>query len=205
MIRSYALALLGAVNLGLAGVLAWLWVTPDGGLRNVHWQAPAARKGDLASIVPPAPGMPVGDPSQYLAMLDRPLFSTTRRPPPPPPPPAPPPPVDTLATARVTGVFSGDGVGGIIVSVDGKSRRVRLNESVNGWTVKSIEPRSVTLAQGAQTRVLDMPRAALSTYTGLARQGAPGASGAAPTAAPRPPVPAAPTNSQRAVFGGSAR
>jgi hypothetical protein len=205
MIRRYAIPLLGAVNLALAGTLAWLWLAPDGSLRNVKWQAPAPRKGDLASMLPPTPGMPAGDPAQYLAMLDRPLFSTTRRPPPPPPPPAPPPPVDTLASARVSGVFSGDGVGGVIISVDGKSRRVRLNESINGWTVKSIAPRSVTLTQGAQTRVLEMPRAALSTYTGLARQSVPGAVPAPQAPAARPPAVAAPSNAPRAVFGGTAR
>jgi hypothetical protein len=199
--KRYALHALLLVNLALAAVLAWLWLTPAGALRNVHWQAPAPRKSELATMVPPLPGVSTAEPGQYLAMLDRPLFSSTRRPPPPPPPPAPPPPVDTLANARISGVFQSGGIGGIIISVDGRVQRVRLNEAVGGWTLKSIQGRDVTLASGAQTRVMQLPRAALTAYTGAPRQQV----GVPPPAPSAPPAqaPAAPRAPSRgAVFGG---
>ena len=84
MRRHVGLMLL-AVNTLLALVLAWLWVSPDGSLKNVHWSAPKAQMSNLRDLIP-ALGKPVPmDQSQFLAMLDRPLFSPTRRPPPPPP------------------------------------------------------------------------------------------------------------------------
>lgn len=166
--RRYALHVLLLLNLALIGILAWLWVTPAGALRNVHWSPPAPHSADYASMVPALPGVSNAGRGQFMAMLDRPLFSMTRRPPPPPPPPAPPAPVDTLSTARLFGVFEGGGIGGVILNIGGKNRRVRLNEVVDGWTVKAIQGRDVTFSSNGATRVLQLPRAALKAYTGLA-------------------------------------
>lgn len=201
--RRYVLHVLLLVNVGLAAVLAWLWVTPAGTLRDVHWQPPAARKTDFASMLPALPAVSTPDTGQFVAMLDRPLFSITRRPPPPPPPPAPEPPVDTLSTARLFGVFQGEGIGGVIMKIGGKDRRVRLNEAVDGWTLRSIEGRNVTFASGGQTRVLQLSRAALTTYTGLARQQP--VAPTVPGARSAPSAPPAAGTSPRAVFGGTAR
>lgn len=216
--RRYALQILLLVNAALALVLLWLWFLPDGSLRDVHWQPPEARKTDLANMLPALPGVGSADTSQFIAMLDRPLFAITRRPPPPPPPPQAPPPADNLSTARLSGVYQGDGVGGIILTIAGKERRLRLNEAVEGWTLQTIGGRDVTFARGGERRVLTLPRAALTASTG---QAAPplGAS----TTAPQPPVarpslpepstpgstegaarpPAAPQAPPKAVFGGS--
>lgn len=209
--RRYALQILLLVNAALALVLLWLWVLPDGSLRNVHWQPPEARKTDLANMLPALPGVGSADTSQFIAMLDRPLFSMTRRPPPPPPPPAhAEAPVDTLSTARLTGVFRGAGAGGIIINIAGKDRRVRLNEAIDGWTVLAIQERNVTFARGGNTRTLTLPRAALATYTGLSMSPAAPAQSAQPAQLDRaaPPVrpanaPAAASPSPKAVFGGS--
>lgn len=219
--RRYAPHFLLSVNAALVLCLLWLWFTPDGALRNVHWQAPAAQKSDFAAMLPGLPGVTPADTSHFIAMLDRPLFSITRRPPPPPPPPPAsspePPPVDNLSTASLSGVFEGTGVGGIIINIAGKDRRVSLNDMVDGWKVQTIAGRDVTFSRNGQTRQLTLPRAALTTYTGLVS--APQASQATPvgaravsassqasdSAAAAEPSAQTPRAPPRAVFGGSRR
>ncbi|KAF5297237.1 hypothetical protein FQA39_LY19271 [Lamprigera yunnana] len=114
--KRYIGSILIAVNVVLAVALAWLWLKPNGELKNTHWQAPRAQKSNLDGVVPHLGKPQAMNQSQFLAMLDRPLFSITRRPPPPPPPPAaevPPPPPDYLSEAVLTGMyFSRDGKSG---------------------------------------------------------------------------------------------
>ena len=219
MMKRYALNLLLLLNATLALVLAWMWFAPDGSLRNAHWTAPPPRTANYSAMLPPLPGIASADTSQFIAMLDRPLFSSSRRP--PPPPPLPPPaqaqaPVDNLSTARLSGLFFGDGVGGIIINIAGKHRRVRLNEGVDGWLLKSIQERSVTFARGGESRTLPLPRGALTTYTGLAPAPGQAAMNLA-TPGVSPLTPAAPSGGAagagapagaappRAVFGGTRR
>ena len=78
--RRNALALLAVLNLLLLGAIAWLWITPGGELRNMQWQAPSPVKVDLHALLPSLPGPGQSDTSQFLRMLERPLFSVTRRP-----------------------------------------------------------------------------------------------------------------------------
>jgi len=213
-----AIAILISVNVALAVVLAWLWFTPSGAIKNSVWTPQAAQKTDYAQMIPPLPGNAQVDTSKFVAMLDRPLFMLTRRPPPPPPPPDAPAPVDTLTTARISGIFSGSAGGGVIINLAGKDRRVRLNESIEGgWTLQSISGSTVTFAGAGQSRTLTLPRAALTSYSGLpvsspapAAQAQPAAAaaaaadaaagssggqgGAPPRSAPDP---------RRATFGGS--
>ena len=218
MMKRYALNLLLLLNATLALVLAWMWFAPDGSLRNAHWTAPPPRTANYSAMLPPLPGIASADTSQFIAMLDRPLFSSSRRPPPPPPPPLAQAaaPVDNLSTARLSGLFYGDGVGGIIINIAGKHRRVRLNEGVDGWLLKSIQERSVTFARGGESRTLPLPRGALTTYTGLAPAPGQAAMNLA-TPGVSPLTPAAPSGGAagagapagaappRAVFGGTRR
>ena len=209
MMKRYALNLLSLLNVALAVVLAGMWFAADGSLRNTHWAAPAPLTASYAAMLPPLPGVASADTSQFIAMLERPLFSPSRRPPPPPPPPTAlaAAPVDNLSTARLSGLFFGDGVGGIIIHIDGKHRRVRLNDGVDGWLVKSIQDRSVTFARGSESRTLPLPRGALTVNTGLVT--APGLASlnnAPPGVSPSTDPPArgsAPPS--RAVFGGARR
>lgn len=182
--RRHAMQILLLANVTLVFVLLWLWFLPDGSLRNAHWQPPEARKADLASMLPSLPGVGSADTSQFVAMLDRPLFTITRRPPPPPPPPQAPPPSDNLSTARLSGVYQGEGGGGIILSIAGKDRRVRLNEAIEGWTLQAITGRDVAFTRGGQRRVLTLPRAAL---TAEASQAASPLGAAKPIPKPSPP------------------
>ena len=219
--KRYALPVLLFVNGALAVWLAWMWFTPQGALRNVRWQPPAAQQTDLSNLLPALPALVQADTDRFMVLLERPLFSSTRRPPPPPPPPPASAPVDNLSTARLSGVFEGPGGTGIIIQIAGKDRRLQLNQALDGWTLRSVQGRQVTFSSGGQTRVLQLPRASLTTYTGQPLAAAPAP---APIQTPRAPLPGrsseeaaagagstpqAPEGAKspkpRAVFGGSRR
>jgi hypothetical protein len=214
--RRNALPLLVVLNLLLLGAIAWIWITPGGELRNMHWQPPSPVKVDLHALFPSLPGPGQSDTSQFLRMLERPLFSVTRRPPPPPPPPKveSPEPVNWFAQAKLTGVYEGQAGGGIIIFYEGKDRRVALNGYLDGWKLQSVSGAQASFEKSGQTRVVPLQRAALATYTGLpqARPVAapPREGGGRDVAAQQPPGSpaaagsnAAPENRSRAVFGGS--
>ena len=209
-----ALAILVGLNVLLLGGIAWVWVTPSGTLRNMHWQSPEPVKLDLLSMLPALPGPGQADTSQFLRMLDRPLFSATRRPPPPPPPPKVevPEPVNWFAQAKLTGLFEGEGVGGVIINYDGKDRRVPLNGTLDGWKLQSVSGAQAVFAQAGQTRSVPLQRATLLTGPGP-QQGRPTASPApGPGGAAAAPVQApltgggvkssAPSVARRSSFGG---
>ena len=203
--RRIALPLLAIFNVALLCCLAWVWFTPDGQLRNMRWQPPQPIKVDLQALLPTLPGPGQADTSQFLGMLERPLFSPTRRPPPPPPPPKVevPEPVNRFAQAKLTGVFEGAGVGGIIINYDGKDRRVPLNGVLDGWKLQSVTGAQATFSQKGQTRVVQLQRATLTTYTGVQQQPkpvAPPPGRAAANAAAATNAPAAPP--RRSSFGG---
>ena len=185
--------LLLLVILLLGGGLAWQWFDENAVPRSLAWTPPAAVLPELAKPVPaPQPGASAANPAQYLAMLERPLFAPDRRPPPPPAPPAPPPappPPDPLANVQISGIFSGDPAG-IIANVDGKARRVRINDSIGGWTLKSISGREVTFGQGSDSRQLRM---------NYSRLGPPVVRAAEPSMAPSAPGQAQPANAPSAA------
>lgn len=172
--KRYALHLLTALAIGLGLALAALWFHSDGSVRNSTWVPPEPLRVDYPAMLPVLPPVGSADTSRFVAMLDRPVFSVTRRPPPPPPPPeavqAPPP--DNLSTARLSGVFQGNGAGGVIISIAGKQRRAQINDSVDGWTLKSIQGPSVTFVRGGEQRVLTLQRSLLQAATGEGAQGA---------------------------------
>lgn len=165
-----ALTLLVALNVVLVLVLAALWLHRDGSVRNVRWQAPKPITSDYLQMLPVLPERTRVDTARFMSWLERPLFSVTRRPPPPPPPPSPstpPAPVDTLADAKLLGVAENGQTGAVILHIGGKSRRVRLNEMVDGgWVLRTVQARSATFDNAGQTRTLQLVRAAVSTYTG---------------------------------------
>lgn len=222
-----ALTLLVALNVVLVLVLAALWLHRDGSVRNVRWQAPKPITSDYLQMLPVLPERTRVDTARFMSWLERPLFSVTRRPPPPPPPPSPstpPAPVDTLADARLLGVAENGQTGAVILHIGGKSRRVRLNEMVDGgWVLRTVQARSATFDNAGQTRTLQLVRAAVSTYTGAVipvsappvpppppavpvalSQAAAAANAAAQSVPPAPPVSPAPQTSttRRPIFGG---
>ncbi len=222
-----ALTLLVALNVVLVLVLAALWLHRDGSVRNVRWQAPKPITSDYLQMLPVLPERTRVDTARFMSWLERPLFSVTRRPPPPPPPPSPPTPpapVDTLADAKLLGVAENGQTGAVILHIGGKSRRVRLNEMVDGgWVLRTVQARSATFDNAGQTRTLQLVRAAVSNYTGAVipvsapplpppppavpvalSQAAAAANAAAQSVPPAPPVSPAPQTSttRRPIFGG---
>ena len=161
MIRRHALALLLALVALLALALLALWVTPAGQLRHMRWHAPAPQTFDYAAMVPALPNPAAADTRRFVALLERPLFSPTRRPP-PPKPREDAPANDLMASARLLGLFEGAGDGGVIVLLDGKPRRVRLHEAVEGWQLTAVQLRAATFTRAGQKRELPLNRAPLS-------------------------------------------
>lgn len=146
----------------LAGGLAWMWFDQYGQLRNLAWTAPKALPPDIKVPADPSrAGVAAGDALLFAAILERPLFAPDRRPPPPPPPPIPPPPPDPLANIQIQGIFSGANAG-ILVRVEGKTRRVKINETIGQWTLKSIDGRDITFGQGDEKRQLRLAYARLN-------------------------------------------
>ncbi|MGQ8876884.1 hypothetical protein ACUTR7_05195 [Delftia sp. NA_296.1] len=151
----------------LGGALAWAWLTPELQLKNTAWIPPQPLKADIQALVPPA-NVPEDqskrDEQQLLEMQERPLFVISRRPPPPPPPPPPPDKKaqqevpDIWNQARVTGVFEG-AITGIIFSLEGKERRLLLNQNLAGWKLQSVQGGSVVLESNGRTRVLQLVKA----------------------------------------------
>lgn len=153
-----AFRILLLLNAALAALLALVWFDKDASLRNVHWTPPQPLPPPIKGLVPDLPAVGgTGDVRAFLETLERPLFTATRRPPPPPAPvkpPPPPPPPDPLAELRLFGIFGAGESGGIIALRDGKNTIIRVRDSIGPWVVKRIDDRSVTLTQGAETRVL---------------------------------------------------
>lgn len=184
--KRYATPILGVLNVALLVVLAALWLNSDGSLRNARWVEPVPVTNDYLQMLPALPERQSVDTNRFLALLERPLFQLTRRPPPPSPPAptaAAPEAIDNLSTAQLSGVVAGEKTASIIITMAGKARRVRLKDSVDGWMLQSIQGRSVTFSSGGQTRVLQLPRAAVASFSGTALP---------VPAAPIPPKPSAP-------------
>lgn len=159
MMGRYVIRLLWMLNALVGLVLVWIWFTPEGSARNVHWVPPEPQKPNFAAMVPELPAVASADTTRFVAILDKPLFSPNRRPPPPAPSPAAAPPSDPLANIQLFGVFVGAESGGILARVDGKNRRITMNDSIGAWKIKSIKDRDVTLVSGSETRVLHLSHA----------------------------------------------
>lgn len=149
------------LTLLLAAGLAWLWLDEHGQPRNLTWVAPKAIAPDIKlPASAPKPASTASNPASFAAIMERPLFAPDRRPP-PPPAPTPPPPPDPLANTQIHGIFTGANAG-IMARVDGKLRRIKIDETIGPWTLKSIDGRDVTFTQGAENRQLRLAYARLN-------------------------------------------
>ena len=171
--KRYTSVILIAANVALALLLVWMWFSPSGGLRNTQWAMPRGQKANLDGIVPRLGKAQAMDQRQFLAMLDRPLFSPTRRPPPPPPvaaAAAPPPPPDYLADAVLSGVYvSADGkTGGVIIKFQGKDKSLPLQGLLDGWTLSSIADNRVYFTRAGVTKEIALQKGKLQQGNGPA-------------------------------------
>jgi general secretion pathway protein N len=123
--------------------------------------------------------------SALTATRERPLFAPTRRPPPPPvkaeallPPPPPPPPPAEPEKPQLTlvGTVTGEPQNIAVVRDQATNRLVRLHvgEEVSGWSLRSVDSRTMTVAKNSQTVTLSLPP------PGSALLGAPGTPGTPP-------------------------
>lgn len=152
-----ALPVLLLAQILLALGLAAVWFTPQGQPRLQPWQPPEP-------IVPEAPQSftesPAPDLAELVALInERPLFAPDRRPPPPPSATVAPPP-DPLDQLRITGIVQGD-VTLVIAHVEGRVRRIALNERVGPWTLTAVEARQATFTREDQERQVPLTYARL--------------------------------------------
>lgn len=156
-------------------------------MADVAMQAPprASEGGDLREAALPlrvaartADAPPDASPGNPLWLLpveqlsitrERPIFSPSRRPPPPeptyvapvairepvkPPPQPESPPISLLGTI----IGAGDQIGVFLETATQKVIRLRIGEAYQGWVLRLIETREVTLVkEGEQAAVLELP------------------------------------------------
>jgi hypothetical protein len=105
---------------------------------------------------------------QLTATRERPLFAPSRRPPhqvvapyrPPPPPPAPRATEVEKPSLTLVGTVAGRSSEGIGVFVDPAAKGVlnlRIGEEHNGWALRAVQRRSVTMQKGPDNVVLALP------------------------------------------------
>lgn len=105
---------------------------------------------------------------------ERPIFSPSRRPPPPavaampatrPPPPPPKPPRMERPPLSLVGTIAGDDQS-FAIFVDQTTRaamRLRLGEEYQGWKLRSVRGREVTLVRDEQSATLNLPQPGTGT------------------------------------------
>jgi len=112
----------------------------------------------------------VGDQREVYSLATRPLFWPSRRPYVSEPKVASETPRpsrhDEFDQVNLEGVYYAGDSSGIMVSVKGKRSRIRLNESLFGWTLKMLNADSAVFTRGAAVqRVLQLEHALPAKYT----------------------------------------
>lgn len=190
--RNPATLFIALLDVALAAGLAWLWVDKDLTLRDFHWHPPAAVAPDPASLAALDVQRPADDPERYREILERPLFASSRRSPPPPVLVAAPA-VKPLTGVRLLGLIEAENSqSAAIVNVEGKNRRLRIGNKLNGWTFDSVSGRAaVFVSDSGENHHLVLVRAsgpAPASGSGEAAPSAPGAPEVQGSAAPAAPV-----------------
>jgi general secretion pathway protein N len=157
---------------------------------------------------------------QLSATRDRPIFSPSRRPPPARAVPVAPPPLKPAVAVHrperpklsLVGTIVGKdaAIGIFFDSTTRKAVLLKLGQSHNGWTLKSVNEKAVTLKRFKQSVVIAMRKHDNShgSHSGAPpasrppRSGAPPASASA-ASAPRRPAPGVDTGGGQQVFGRS--
>jgi hypothetical protein len=137
-----------ALNLVLAGALAYLWSDDE----RSRWSEPDPLPPALEDVAAAKTAEPV-DISRYRETVERPLFAPTRK-------VAPrsgaggegQDAVDPFKDIRLLGTYGAGGQGGIIVLRDGKVQRVAIGASIGEWKVAGEEGRGVALVRGSGER-----------------------------------------------------
>ncbi len=179
--RSRLVMTLAAVDIALAGVLAWMLL--DEQHRGPSEPAAVKPTLDEAGI---AFAAPQADASAYGETLQRPLFVASRRPRAPKPAPESDAGVaaDPVQQMRLLGLYGSGRDGGAIILHENAPHRVRFGERIGGWTVVGADGRSATLARDGSDRRKLVMTLQNETPADAARTGAP--SKPQPTSTPVP-------------------
>ena len=148
---------------------------------TVQLGEPKATDGMTPELRPDAPGnrrlqerVPSGNPlwAVPLSLLsvtrDRPIFSPSRRPPPPavaavpyveppPPPPNAPGPIHPQLSLVGTVASDKEGIGVFLDRATNNIVRLRMGEGHDGWILRAVRVREVTLQNGGLTETLSLP------------------------------------------------
>lgn len=172
----------------LAAVIGW----------ETDWGRQPTRSPALPDVLPPAPVAVALLPEYKVEAgvderretVERPVFVPTRRPAPPPAPVVPEAAKPRMQKGQFvltgTAVVDQKSIAFLRESTGGKSRTVRVGETINGVTVAEVKPDRVRLTLGDDSEELILKVAAGPKTTVQPAQAA------APPAAVAPPVPGAP-------------
>jgi hypothetical protein len=128
--------------------------------------APAPANIEHVPSANPLWGIPL---QQLSATRQRPLFAPSRRPPPPvvayqlasaPPPPPPKPSEPEKPRLSLVGTIAGEAEGiGVFqdLASSGSVLRLKMGEGHDGWVLRAVQRREVTLQKGSHTAVLTLP------------------------------------------------
>jgi hypothetical protein len=172
-------AAIASVAAGFLAAQGASWAEPQSYRVSLATIETEAAQPDVNGAAPAEPRAPaaerptIGNPlwaipiSKLSATRDRPLFSASRRPrapavaaapAPPPPTEVKPPPPETPPYSLVGTIIGENGRIAILLDENSKTATgVREGESASGWTLRSVEPRSVVLDGSGRTVTLDLP------------------------------------------------
>jgi general secretion pathway protein N len=162
----------------------------DGPATPSIWETPAPIQVRPVAPKPAPPPRPLGANPLWaipLATLsntrERPIFSPSRRPPPtqmpvavaaPPAPPPPPPRVERPPLVLVGTVAGNDESFGIFLDkANSTALRLRVGEDYQGWRLRVVQGRDVSLERDHQTVVLSLPEPGTEAAAGAAMGGMP--------------------------------
>lgn len=203
MNRAGTIVYLAAVGL-LTAVLAALWLAPGPQARWRQWQAPAPQAPQLGDVqaaqLRPNPAAT----ANYPGVVQRPLFSPDRRPVAAASAAAPAAPPVAIEQVRLQGLVAGPSLTGVMLEEQGKTRFVRVGETVADWKLERVQARAALFSRAGQQRRIELAAGSDASAAPVARPGgaagpSAGASiprrpsnGVAPTAPAAPSVNAAP-------------
>ena len=107
-----------------------------------------------------------------------------------------------LKEVKLVGLFGGGDTAGAIVLVKGKKQRILRDESLEGWTLETIEPQGAVFTRGARREALGLERASVTSDPGAESAGRRAGKPPAPIAVKAPPARQRPVD--RAASGGQA-
>lgn len=140
--------------LALAGLVEWAWLHPlDRPNLSRSDNRPASDAASVSGAEQPAFELP--DLESFAATVERPLFAENRRPPAEEELEAASNAVSTPLTLKLMGViFTPRQHSVLMQDAKGKYKRMRRNDTLDGWTLVTIAGDRVTLQQGSEQKEL---------------------------------------------------